>query len=133
MFYPIVLIIASLAFGAPTFSETVADHASSNPDTLTAYVEQYFADTPILAKVAWCESRMRHYGKDGEILRGTVDQDDIGVMQINTRFHEEVAVEMDLDLYTVSGNLGYAKHLYETQGLKPWSKSYPCWSPLAQK
>lgn len=129
---PIIFIIASLTFGAPT-ALTEAVQASRNPETLAAYVEEYFADAPILADIAWCESRVRQYGKDGEVLRGTVDSDDVGVMQINTRFHEETAEEMDLDLYTIRGNLEYARYLYGRQGTKPWLKSAPCWSPLAQK
>lgn len=129
-----MLIVASLALGAPTLSSgPVMPVESANPDNLSAYVEQYFADTPILAEVAWCESSDRHFDKDGSVLRGKVDPDDVGVMQINTRYHEEKAVSMGMDLYTLNGNLAYAKYLYEKQGLKPWRHSEPCWGKLAQK
>jgi hypothetical protein len=132
--FPILLIIASLAFGAPSaLSAEMPDQMSQNPDNLHAYVEQYFSDTPILARIAWCESTDRQFNKDGSILRGTVDKDDVGVMQINTRYHEEKALAMDMDLYTLHGNLGYAKYLYAKEGLKPWLHSAPCWAKMAVK
>lgn len=132
--YPIILIIASLAFGAPSaLSETVLDEVSKNPDTLEAYVEEYFAETPVLANIAWCESRMRHFDERGGLLRGAVDSDDIGVMQINTRFHGEKAKELRLNLHALRGNLEYARYLYDTQGTRPWFKSAPCWGTMAVK
>lgn len=70
---------------------------------------------------------MRHIGKDGEIFRGVVNNKDIGVMQINTRFHEATATDMGIDLYSLQGNLEYAKYLYEKEGTKPWKASKPCW------
>lgn len=135
MFYPIFIIIASLALGAPSsLSESVViAKASQNPETLGAYVEEYFVETPILAHIAECESSMRHFGKDGSVLRGTTDKDDIGVMQINTRYHEAEAEELGLNLYSLNGNLGYAKYLYGHQGTKPWAKSQFCWGTMAQK
>lgn len=134
MIIPILFFIASAAFGAPTAlsssaeMEIVKDH-----ETLAAYVEQYFANDPILADIAWCESRTRHLDKDGEIIRGTVDHDDVGVMQINTRYHGKKAGELGYDLYSLSGNLAYAQYLYDRQGVKPWLASSACWGRLATR
>lgn len=114
-------------------AETVVSSPSRNPDNLSAYVRTYYKDAPILADIAWCESRMRQFDKNGTVLRGTVDSDDVGVMQINTRFHEDKAVLMGMDLYTLNGNLAYAKYLYEKEGVKPWAHSAPCWGKLAEK
>lgn len=134
MIIPIVFFIASAAFGAPTaLSNSAEVEIVKSHETLRAYVEQYYADEPVLAKIAWCESRLRHIDADGEILRGKVDSDDIGVMQINTRYHEEKAHELGLDLYSLNGNLSYARYLYEKEGTKPWNSSRPCWDKLAQK
>lgn len=134
MIIPVILFLASATFGAPTaLSQSESFELASNPETLGAYVREYFADAPILADIAWCESRMRHLDKNGELLRGMVDSDDVGVMQINTRYHLEDSKELGLDVYSLKGNLEYARHLYEKQGTKPWLASSPCWGKLALK
>ena len=134
MFLPLLLLLAGATFAAPTaLSQSETFFIAANPESLGAYVREYYADTPILADIAWCESRMRHLDKNGKVLRGTVDPDDVGVMQINTRYHKGDAEELALDLYSLKGNLEYAEHLYEKQGTKPWLASSPCWAKLAQK
>jgi len=134
MFIPVILFLASATFGTPTdLSQSETFEVAKNPETLEVYVEEYFADTPVLADIAWCESRMRHHNKNGDILRGEVDSDDIGVMQINTRYHQEKADELGIDIYSLNGNLEYATYLYEKQGVKPWKASMKCWGRIAQK
>lgn len=128
MILPILLFLASATLGAPTaLSQSEQFVRLENPETLGVYVREYFSDTPILADIAWCESRMRHFGEDGKIFRGKANPNDVGVMQINTGFHSEDAKELGIDLYSLSGNLAYAKHLYEKEGTKPWRASKPCW------
>ncbi len=78
--------------------------------------------------IARCESTFRHTLADGSVLRGRVDNDDTGVMQINKRYHEETARSMNLNLYDIYHNMAYARYLYETQGTRPWNASAPCWS-----
>ncbi|XKT74292.1 MAG: hypothetical protein ACJKTH_02975 [Patescibacteria group bacterium UBA2163] len=142
MFIPILIFIAGGAFAAPmaesahtnlVSTSVQATSAEQQIDSLEAYVEDYFADAPILTQIAHCESSMRHLGKDGEILRGIVDSDDIGVMQINTRYHQETADELGINIYSLQGNLEYARYLYDTQGVQPWSASMPCWGHIANK
>ena len=98
------------------------------PLTTEQIVTEYFKDDPILAKVAFCESTFTHYTENGSVLRGKVDNRDVGVMQINTYYHGDTAERMGIDLMTLEGNLAYAKNLYERQGLQPWSASSKCWS-----
>ncbi|MFA7252801.1 MAG: hypothetical protein WC027_03005 [Candidatus Paceibacterota bacterium] len=107
---------------------TQSQTAIVNPVTLEDYVQEYFRETPILAKVAKCESRYRQFGLDGQVLRGEVNSADVGLMQINEHYHDDEAIEMGLDLKTVDGNLAYAKHLYESEGTKPWNASKKCWN-----
>lgn len=95
--------------------------------TTEEIVREYFEDIPIMAEVSRCESTFKHYLKDGSVLRGRVDSDDTGVMQINKRYHESTAVSMNLDLEDLYDNLAYARNLYERQGTQPWSASMPCW------
>jgi hypothetical protein len=90
-------------------------------------VRTYFKDTPILAEIAFCESSFKHYDQEGEVVRGKVDSRDVGLMQINERYHLEKATELGFDIYSIAGNLAYAEWLYERQGTAPWKASSPCW------
>jgi hypothetical protein len=91
------------------------------------HVREVFKDTPILIKIAYCESTYRQFQEDGKVLRGKVNSDDIGVMQINTRYHEADSKKLGFDIYTFQGNVGYAQYLYDTQGTSPWIHSSKCW------
>ena len=79
-------------------------------------------------RVAYCESRLRQHTKDGELLRGRVNPSDVGVLQINEHYHLKEANELGYDIHTLKGNMKYARHLYETEGLQPWSASKKCWN-----
>ncbi len=48
-------------------------------------------------------------------------------MQINEYYHAKTAEKMGLDIYTLEGNMAYAKYLYEKNGLSDWDASRPCW------
>lgn len=96
--------------------------------TLEKYLRENYADTPILVEIARCESTFSHYDKNGEIIRGRVNKADVGVMQINEKYHLEDAEKLGYDIRTIEGNVGYAKYLYKKYGAEPWSASSPCWS-----
>jgi hypothetical protein len=100
---------------------------TSNPVTLENYVREYFAETPILAEIAKCESRFRQLDKDGNILRGEINKSDLGLLQVNEYYHGERAEDLGFDLNTVDGNLAYAKYLYDKEGTTPWNASKKCW------
>lgn len=89
---------------------------------------EYFNDVPIMAHIAYCESKFTHYKDDGSVLRGEVTPDDIGVMQINEYYHGKTAKLLGIDIHTLEGNLAYAKWLYEREGTQPWVSSQKCWS-----
>jgi len=98
-----------------------------DPETRKA-VEEYFRDDTLLVHIAFCESSFRQTAANGEVLRGTVISQDVGVMQINERFHAAQARRLGYDIYTLEGNLGYAKWLYEKEGARPWMASSECWT-----
>lgn len=101
----------------------------NQPITLESYVREYFKGTPQLAEIAACESRFNHLDKTtGKIVRGKVNSSDVGVMQINEYYHLDTAKKLGIDIYTLEGNLEYAKILYGKQGSKPWISSSKCWS-----
>lgn len=80
-----------------------------------------------MADIAQCESNFRQYDSDGSIHRGIVNHKDVGVMQINEYYHLKTAKALGLDIYTVEGNVAYARYLYEKEGTAPWISSKPCW------
>ena len=96
-------------------------------DSVEAYVQSYFADEPVLIAIAECESHFRQFDKNGSVLRGKALPEDIGIMQINERYHTKTARAHGNDLYTIEGNLAYARYLYKAQGTTPWLASAKCW------
>lgn len=100
----------------------------SDPANVKRYVADYFSDIPILADVAACESHDRQVDKNGNVIRGEVNHYDVGVMQINELYHADEAKALGYDIYTIEGNVAFARYLYDKQGTKPWMSSSPCWS-----
>lgn len=96
--------------------------------TTEAYVRNYFSDTPILIEIARCESEFRQLNKNGNVLRGIKNSYDVGVMQINEKWHAKRAKELGYNIYSLTGNMAYGRRLYEEQGTKPWLASSACWS-----
>jgi len=96
--------------------------------TVEQYVRSYFADEPILAEIASCESQFRQYGKDGQVVRNP-NSSAVGVFQIMSSIHSSFADEkLGLDISTLQGNVAYARYLYDKEGTKPWNSSKACWS-----
>ncbi len=113
---------------ASTTATTTEIRPLTESKDIEAYVREVTAQDPILAEVARCESTFRQYGKDGKVIRGIANPQDVGVMQINERYHAERALKLGYDIYTVEGNVAYGKFLYSKYGTDPWSASLPCWS-----
>ena len=112
-------------------SETMKDSeifTTNDPAVMEKYLRQVYTNDPILVEIARCESNFKQYDKEGKVIKGRVDNADIGVMQINERYHGETASKLGLDLHTITGNVAYAKYLYAKEGTKPWSASKNCWS-----
>lgn len=95
-------------------------------------------DNSTLLAICSCESgdgkgSVNHYEKDGVTpLKGkytpAIYGEDIGMCQINTKYHLTTSQKLGYDIYTPEGNWGYAKHLLETQGTTPWKSSAKCWN-----
>ncbi|MBX4189522.1 hypothetical protein KW785_02950 [Candidatus Parcubacteria bacterium] len=100
----------------------------TDSENVKRFVSDYFADIPIMVKIAACESHNRQFGKSGNVIRGEQNRYDVGVMQINELYHFDTSVKLGYDIYTLDGNVAYARYLYEKQGAKPWMSSSPCWS-----
>ena len=97
------------------------------PQSTEQIVREYFENTPVLAEVARCESTFRQTDAEGGVIRGKYNEYDVGIMQINELYHGDSAKKMGHDIYSLEGNLEYAKYLYEKDGLAPWKSSSKCW------
>ena len=132
------MLAASTAYSVPE-SEAYGQIKTEVPQVVTikpavtsssqteAAVREYFKDIPVMIQVARCESQFRQTLADGSVLHGVVDSADTGVMQINARYHASTAAAMGLSLDDLYGNMAYARHLYETEGTRPWNASSACW------
>ena len=107
-------------------AEADISNATSTED-VKRITKEYFKETPILAEIARCESTYRQFSSVGVPLRGIVNGADVGVMQINEKYHLARSVELGMDIDTLEGNLEYGALLYKEQGSQPWSASKPCW------
>lgn len=99
-----------------------------NSKTTKQTVEDYFSDIPVMIDVAFCESRYTQFNSDGSVHRGVVNPADVGVMQINEKYHLATSKKLGLDIHTLEGNMAYGRYLYETQGTAPWEYSSHCWN-----
>lgn len=91
-------------------------------------IRREFRDAPIMAEIAYCESRYRQFSDEGTPLTGIVNNSDVGVFQINRYYHGDTAAKLGYDLETFEGNMAYGRYLYESQGVQPWVHSSPCWN-----
>jgi hypothetical protein len=85
-----------------------------------------------LADIAQCESQMRQFDKNGNILKNPTSSA-IGIMQIMSSIHDPIADKLGIDIYTIQGNLAYARYLYGKSGTTPWDSSKPCWGKAKNK
>lgn len=111
---------------AQVAASTTAKVVKKQPTT-AEIVRGYFKDAPIMANIAWCESKYRQHDTSGAVLRGVVNNRDVGIMQINETYHAATAGALGIDLHTLEGNLQFARYLYEREGTRPWSSSKGCW------
>jgi len=132
MTIPLATSAIALALSAALTTGTPAPEKVPAPlptvKTVKQQVQSYFADIPIMIAIADCESHYRQFDNDASVFRGKINSLDVGVMQINERYHLSAAQEMGIDLHTVEGNLAYARHLYEREGTAPWISSSYCWN-----
>lgn len=82
--------------------------------------------------VARCESTFRQHKADGTLLRGTVNSQDVGALQINEKYHLEDSKKLGLNIHELMGNLAYGRYLYSVRGTKDWVHSKHCWGGVRE-
>ena len=115
---------------------TTTDATSTTPTLLVHTnvgiedkVRAAFTDAPIMVIVAKCESRFRQYTDSGNVLYSGYNNGMVGIFQLYASIHQKAALAMGFDITSVDGNIGYAHHLYDSQGTDPWLDSFKCWNP----
>jgi len=125
----------ALAFSALVTTASTADLGTTTQSTtmpasqsVEEYVREYFQDAPVMIDIARCESRFRQLAADGSVLKNP-HSTAMGAFQIMASIHAAPAQKnLGLNIYTLQGNAGYARYLYESQGTVPWNSSKACWS-----
>lgn len=118
--------LAFTAFVAPQPMVGNAPVIHPQAQTVQEYVEIYFADAPVMIEIARCESQFKQFDKKGNVVKNPRSTA-IGIFQIMSSLHKAPAAEMGMDITTIEGNADFARHLYETEGTKPWNSSKGCW------
>lgn len=82
-------------------------------------------------RIAQCESELRQYNNNGDVLRGIQNSQDVGVFQINEKYHLTDSQKLDLDIHTAEGNIDYAMTIMKRDGVRHWEYSRSCWDTEA--
>ena len=90
--------------------------------------EEHEVDGDLAQAIAFCESTYRQYASNGQVLRGIENSKDVGLFQINEKYHLDKSREMGYDIYSLEGNIDYAMELLKKDGSRHWSASKPCWN-----
>jgi hypothetical protein len=121
---------ASVATTTPTTATTRPALDPYSSTDVEAAVRAYFADVPVMANIAKCESNFREYDSAGNVLNGG-SGGMIGVFQINRSVHKAFALTLGDNINTLAGNMAYARYLYSNEGTTPWDSSKFCWGSVA--
>ena len=92
--------------------------------------DKYGIDTD--TRIAKCESDFRQYTSDGEVMRGEKNPDDVGIFQINEKYHLEGSQALGFDIHKTNDNIDYAMWLMKKEGNRHWNWSKPCWGTNKQ-
>jgi len=126
------VVTPALSMTSTTPAATAAPTPQANTnDGLETKIRAYFSDAPVMVAIAECESRFRQFDNTGNALNGGAGGM-IGIFQINASVHAAYAKSIGMDIYTVDGNLAYARKLYTEEGTDPWLDSFSCWHQTAQ-
>lgn len=123
------LALSSALGATPATATTTVPSVVIAPQaqTIRDQVQSYFADIPVMVDISQCESHFRQFNSNGDVFRGKENNHDVGVMQVNEDYHLATSKKLGIDIYTLEGNMEYARYLYEREGTAPWNSSKPCW------
>jgi hypothetical protein len=115
-----------------TESEVAPTQSNSDlsiPELIAIHSKEQGVDVKLAQAIAFCESTNRQFIDDNMTpLRGLHNPLDVGIFQINEKYHLEKSQELGFDIYTITGNIDYALWLLKNGGSRHWNWSRPCWS-----
>jgi len=124
-----ILIILSLVAPQAAIAGIVPPVKSYKPlrEKIIYYADAYSVSSSTMLRIANCEGKAQ-FNPDGSVLRGRINPKDVGIFQVNERWHLVDSKKLGMNIYTVEGNIEYSMWLASKQGLKPWSASKNCWT-----
>jgi hypothetical protein len=93
-------------------------------DPKTLVNEVFGKDADIMWNIAICESGGRQFNSDGSVIVGRITPD-YGLFQIN-QVHLIEAKKNDINIFSLDGNVQFAKLLFNSYGTRPWASSAHC-------
>ena len=78
-------------------------------------------------EIARCESGKKQFEADGRLLRGKINSKDVGIFQVNEKYHLVDSKKLGYNIYTPEGNIDYAMLLLKRDGTHHWNASKHCW------
>ncbi|HEY4476838.1 MAG TPA: transglycosylase SLT domain-containing protein [Candidatus Paceibacterota bacterium] len=97
------------------------------PELIEEISAHYGVDSTVALDIARCESRLQQFRADGSLVRGNKNPSDVGIFQINEKYHLEQSQTKGFDIYTPAGNIEYAMWLIKNDGDRHWRWSQSCW------
>lgn len=128
-----IFALVFFAVNVPATEAATTTQAVLTEQNVEMRVREYFKDMPVMIEIARCESKFRQYTDSGSPLRGGSSGGMVGVFQFFESIHSSVATNLGFDLTTLEGNIAYAKHVYESEGVSPWNSAKACWDVPIEK
>lgn len=119
----VLIVFPQFAWG----QETLSTQTLETPFEIEKSLNESFASDPIMITIAKCESGFRQYTDSGNVLRALGRY--IGIFQIDEIIHDSIAKSLGFDIYTTSGNIGYAAYIYKNEGSNPWRNCAKKYTP----
>ena len=130
--------IAILAVILSLTIQTQHQEAEAPQKPVLEQIEPNITLIPELIPICACESTGKatgtptHYDKNGNVLHGKINPQDIGMCQINEHYNGKQAESMGLNIYKEKDNIIFANYMYKTQGSQPGNWSRECWGAFTK-
>lgn len=125
------IIVACFLSATPALAEEPLKPVPTIEQRIELRAEAYKMSPELVQvaiRIAKCESGLKQFDENGEVLRGKQNSQDVGVFQINEKYHLEASKKMGFNIYAEQGNIDYAMWLMKKDGTKPWNWSRDnCW------
>jgi len=88
---------------------------------------KYGIKTDTALRIARAESNFRQYDENGTVLRGKENPADVGIFQINEKYHLDRSEKLGFDIHNAHDNIEYAMWLLKNEGTRHWNWSKSKW------